>query len=331
MNVLNFNKSQRLNIPSSYYLYDWGDTHIGNPGVSYPAIKEFVRKVKSKKNTFWGHNGDAVEAVLIGDKRWEMDVHSGRYARIMDQINEFCDLFEPIADRCLYVLEGNHEFKLHNFIKVTDEICKRFGLEEQSTVMPDGQKNYSTYSAKLIMNDIKGLAWHGHGVISPKAGDKKQQETNKQIAVKRKLRVIGGVDDANWAAMGHVHQVIRCPPDTDSLHMVDDGISLHECYPKPGRIYIDDNRNLYRIPEEDKWYLATGSALRSYMNGVSGYAERSGYPASEIGCIEIIVQNDSVSNCGKSMLGSEANESTKSENIHVRKVAEVKKKKMNWL
>jgi len=311
MQLLNYTNSNRINIPSTYDLYCWGDTHVGNPGLHEEAILHFRRYIKAKKNRFFVHLGDACEAITLSDKRYELDMHMGRAGRVMDQIREVVDWFNPIADRGLCFLEGNHEHKLHNTIKITDEICRELNMDN------------GTYTAKLVLNDIKGLIWHGAGIVNPRAGDKRQIETNKQIAIKRKLRWLPG-GDADWLGMGHIHQLIIHPPD-DYLHLIDDGKNLKQVYPSPGRIVVDKKRGLYRIPEEDRWYFSSGSALRQYLGGVSGYAERAGYPPSEIGCIKISVKNDKLKNIEKVYLGTndplESVDNKVDNKVDVRKVA----------
>ena len=54
------------------------------------------------------------------------------------------------------------------------------------------------------------------------------------------------------------------------------------------------DKEQYRIAEDDKYYVSSGSFLRSYVEGRMSYAERFGYRPTELGCLKVIVQNDKI-------------------------------------
>jgi hypothetical protein len=156
---------------------------------------------------------------------------------------------------------------------------------------------------KVVLPGFRILDWHGAGVINSRAGDALQRATNEMVTLKRKLRLLGGADDCDVVAMHHVHKLIVHPP-MSILHLVTDAARgrLVETYTQPAHIDIDKSRGLFRVPEEEKWYVACGSFLRGYIEGASTYVEEAGYPAAEIGCIKLTIKNDELVKVEKEFL-----------------------------
>ncbi len=275
-------------LPKDYNLFLWGDTHIGSISTSYEAIKTFTDKIKKDKKNFWAMGGDLIEGIAPNDKRFSLLGHAhggGRSAMIGEQKKEFIKLFQPIANRGLWVLHGNHEHNLINMFNIVEDICERLNIP------------YGTYMAKINMGTFKILDWHGRGIINPMSGDYKQIETNRQINLKRKLRHLA--DDCDIMAMHHVHQLIIHEPD-NKLCLVDDGQQLQQFYQSPC-IHAQDNGHRI-IPEANRWYLACGSGLKQFVQGHSTYAEIAGYRPSELGCIKVKVKDHQLINCEKVFL-----------------------------
>lgn len=275
----------RNNMPGSFTLYLWGDTHIGNNATSYTAINKFIKKVKSKKNTFVGCGGDQLETITVNDKRFALDVHErpGISSRMDDQRDDFKERFSVIADNFEWILDGNHELRYKNIFKVNKDIAKNFNCAYANGVL-----------VKVLFPSFRLMDWHGYGSINSKAGDPKQRRTNNMISLKRKLRCLPG-GDCEVMCSHHYHFLDIDTPNKELVMLTNPNTKrLVQEYTEPHKIWIDKKKEIYRIPEEDKYYLCCGSALRGYEEGYSTYIEEKGYRATEIGCAKIIVKNDKI-------------------------------------
>jgi diadenosine tetraphosphatase ApaH/serine/threonine PP2A family protein phosphatase len=271
-------------LPSSFHLYAANDFHVGNSETSEHAIEQFIHAVKSKKNSYVYLQGDQLESIAIDDKRFDLDVHSGRGPRFDVMRDAFMELLDPIADKVLVILDGNHERRLKNFFKPNQDIAKAWG-----TVYANGTL------AKLIFPEFRLCAWHGSGFIGSYAGDQKQRHVNEQIALKRKLRRLPA-QDCEITSCGHFHRLILSEPDPRLLLITDqEKNELVSDYTKPSRIWLDQERGLYRVPEEERFYLCSGSFLRGYSEDMPSYVEDFGLEATELGYGKIEVKNDKLS------------------------------------
>jgi hypothetical protein len=267
-------------MPSNYVHWLSGDVHVGSSAVSKQSISNLISKVKSVKNGYVSFGGDQLESIVVDDKRFNLEDHPGHAARIDAQRDMFIGTFNIIADKFLWIMDGNHERRWKNVFAPNKDIAKEFNCE------------YSSGIVKAIFSKFRIMDWHGNGSVNSKAGDALQRSTNEMIAVKRKLRVLPA-DDCEVVCMHHIHKLVIHPP-MKILHLVTDSASskLIQSYTQSSRIYIDEDRNLYRIPEEEKWYVSSGSFLRGYLEDVTTYIEEAGYAAAELGCIKVTVKND---------------------------------------
>ena len=50
---------------------------------------------------------------------------------------------------------------------------------------------------------------------------------------------------------------------------------------------MDYGGGIRGVPENDRFYCASGSALRGYVDGISTYSEERGFPPAEAGFIKV--------------------------------------------
>jgi hypothetical protein len=268
-------------LPSSFHLFAVGDIHMGNNEMSERAVETAIKAIRSKKHSFVYLQGDQFESILLSDKRFSLDNHIGRGPRIDSQRDALLELLEPIGDRVLWVLDGNHERRLANIALPNQDIARAWG-----TVYANGTL------AKAIFPGFRLCSWHGAGYIGSYAGDQKQRHVNEQIALKRKLRRLPA-QDCEVISSGHYHRLILSEPDPRLLLMTDrDKNELVSRYTVPSRIWIDQEREYYRVPEEEKWYVCCGSFLKGYSEGSPSYVEDMGLEATELEYGKIEVKND---------------------------------------
>lgn len=284
----------RDRMPGNFELYVTGDKHTGNSTVDSNALRRTNETIKRKKNVYWVDGGDLFEAIAVDDPRFNLEVHRGMDARMNFQIDEYVETHDKIADKCLWLLMGNHELTLMRKTDMIHETAKKMGLIDKDWGKVNGKqvKSYSSYTVKALFPTFRLLDWHGSGYIQSNARDAKTRDVNEGFSIMKKLSRLPG-DDCEILVMHHIHKVRIHAPD-NSMEMITkpDEMKLFEYYKQPSRIYIDKEKDLYRIPEDERFFCSSGSILRTYADGLSTYGEIAGYRPTEMGFIKITVKND---------------------------------------
>jgi len=284
----------REKMPGSFEFYSTGDKHIGNSTMNADALKRTIQTIKSKKNAFWADGGDLFEAIAVDDPRFNIEVHRGMDSRMNFQIDSYVEAHEPIKDKCLWILMGNHELTLMKKTDMIHETARRMGLIDKEWGKVNGvqTKTYSTYTVKALFPTFRLLDWHGSGYTQSNARDAKTREVNDGFSIMKKLSRLPG-DDCEILIMHHIHKVRLHAPD-QSMTMITKPkeMKLYEDYKQPSRIYIDKEKDLYRIPDDERFFCSSGSILRTYLEGSTTYGEIAGYRPTESGFIKVTVKND---------------------------------------
>lgn len=254
------------------------DTHIGSSLTHYKGLQACIDYIKAKPNRYAIVLGDLCEAISTDDlKRFSMDTIDLSIPIPLQQYQYWCRLFAPIADRILYINEGNHDFKharYANFVK--DVVCKELNVP------------FGTYSSKLTVIDKAGnirfkvFTSHGFGSLNTTADDPIRRKSNLRLSLKRKLARKAA--DCVLMGIGHTHQLIVSRPETTSF-LYDDGHEIHEGF-------TNAPQSAPYIPDNLRWYVNTGSFLKSQALGVSSYAERAGYNPNDLGYILVTVDRE---------------------------------------
>ena len=92
-----------------------GDIHLGNAACDESLFKGAIERIASDESCYWLGMGDFCEFINVTDPRFSPDslapwikmAHIGDLAKA--QRDRFLDFIEPIASRCLGMIEGNHE------------------------------------------------------------------------------------------------------------------------------------------------------------------------------------------------------------------------------
>jgi len=217
----------------------------------------------------WGCMGDALECIHVGDKRYDPNVHRGKMAVLNAQIDTWMELHEPILDRCIFLLDGNHE----------EHIIKTFNPAEEIALRSSGDIAYGGRTITVNLGGWKLFATHGSRSVNSRAGDASQRENNDCISIKRLLRDLRS--DCKVMAMGHIHKLrIQEPIEKINLLTGEDG-ELWESY---GCDYETSDGVMH---EDARWFCSTGSFVRGYINGATTYVEKAMYPPTELGFIKI--------------------------------------------
>lgn len=267
-------------LPENHNIFFYGDKHEGSVLSSAHGWGAFIKMVKSPYDgcvaNYAADGGDAIEAIMVDDKRFSPDKLNEQLP--LAQMNKAIEIREPIKDKLLYMLMGNHEFKLWRFGNLTEEMCKKLGT------------TYGTYSVRLTVQDLKGKLMYKvfdtHGVrgITSTADDPIRRRTNMELILKRQLRRKAG--DCAVMIKHHTHKLFVCKPASE-LYLTDNGEQIQQGYTGWGQ---DEDY----IHPDARWYGNAGSFLKLYGEGISGYAEIAEYDPVELGFLVLKVRNKKI-------------------------------------
>lgn len=86
-------------------LYPLGDWHYGSRQCDDSFIQKVVAEIKSDPQARWVGLGDLIENAIVGSKS---DVYL-QTCPPKEQIDHVVKLLEPIKEKCLFMIPGNHE------------------------------------------------------------------------------------------------------------------------------------------------------------------------------------------------------------------------------
>lgn len=279
-------------VPNNFNIFLCGDQHIGSVLSSKKLWDQFVEMVNSEfdgikpEHNYVVDHGDALEAIDVTDIRFDFTsgeetedgtpVFDVNDSLILRQSKKAIKDRAPIKNNIITILKGNHDHKwlrYGNFVK--DVICNDLDVK------------YGTFSCVIEYMDqgerilFKHYAHHGYGTIRSIAHPAKRRATNKKISLLQKFDSKFG--DCLLNSMGHTHQLIICDPEPLLYVTTRDG-KIHHEYTKPDKVigYIEPNH---------RWYVNTGSFLKTYGLGFDGYGERAGYDPIDLGFAIVKVRN----------------------------------------
>ena len=107
--------------PTRFTVIPLGDIHLGNRACDEAMFKAAVDRIAEDKSCYWIGLGDFCEFVNATDPRFSSDSlapwikmsHMSDLAKA--QRDRFLDFIEPIASRCLGLVEGNHERAIRKY------------------------------------------------------------------------------------------------------------------------------------------------------------------------------------------------------------------------
>lgn len=231
------------------------DLHYGCESCNISKLKETIQYIKSRPNCRFYLGGDMIEGINMSDKRFALETVESNYRKdLMNlayaQIDGLYNLLKPIADKCLFLLEGNHELTVKNryyfdACSVMAEKLKVSNFEHSALI------RFCFTSSKTMTKEWILFTEHGHG-----AGRKIGAKIGSIVAV-------GEGVEADAYIMGHNHG------------------KAHVCQP---RIHIGGHTP--RIIEKEKTYVLAGSYKKTYAPE-STYGERAGYLPVSLGSLSL--------------------------------------------
>jgi len=110
-----------------------GDLHLGNALCDEKLLAETVAEIEADPLHYWGGMGDYGDFIKRGDRR-HRESHLARWMHGKDdlsaaQVDRIVKVLDPIKDKCLWLVRGNHEDLIHKRYEhdVYAELCRRLG------------------------------------------------------------------------------------------------------------------------------------------------------------------------------------------------------------
>lgn len=125
-------------------IHPMADLHIGDSMCDFKSVMERIAYIKNTPNAYCILDGDLMDTAIassIGDTY-------GANLQPMEQLKQCVKIFEPIKDKILAVLPGNHENRVYKTdgVDLTEIMCSQLGIASR----------YSPTTALLFIRFGKG-------------------------------------------------------------------------------------------------------------------------------------------------------------------------------
>lgn len=245
-----------------------GDIHYGGRDCNVKLLRACVRKIADDPLHFWVGMGDYSEWIIPGDPRFDFrdlspEEKAGQlHGMVTEQERGVVAELLPIKDRCLGMLEGNHEHKLTKrlMVPIQDNLCRAIGGA--------GNNLNLDYSAILKLRLVRKVgsshtsstckiyAHHGAG-----GGRKKGAKVNRVEDLASMFPY------CDIYVQGHVH---------DRICFISSALDARE---KTDTIY-----------DRPRAFGVTGTFKETYTQGGIGYGEQAQYPPTALGVITFTIR-----------------------------------------
>lgn len=272
-------------VPADCTIILTGDTHDGSNLFAREAYQELLAEIHDTTGMYLIHMGDACESRCTDHRYFELATADPDRLTPDFQVDSVVETHRCVSGKILAWLQGNHEWSLHRYGDLSARIAREL------------QAPYGTYTCRLALNDAHGCMMklfltHGIGCqLTSNAKDLEQQQANMKATLKRRLQNKSG--DCVLMACGDTHKLLVVQPAQRLFLAEDDRGTLKSHYVRPG-----DGQERWIEPDR-RWYVNTGSWLKMYQEGVSGYAERFGFDPIELGYARIEIRDRKIHNVEK--------------------------------
>jgi hypothetical protein len=252
-----------------------------------------IKMIEDDPDATWSLGGDTTDSMNSQDDRYKMGQYEGHAERTDAQIDIAVKFLEPIKDKLLWVLMGNHEYRVWNTTDVAKRLARRLGCDCYEDLDNPDPNISSVMQMKVNMGAYTVLDGHWEWYVNSMANDDYIAWENERRSLKKRMCKVGGVDDCDAVVCHHIHKVHAIPPTTEKFMktVTDKDGKLRAVYAKPTKIWINEKKGLFYYTRDDRWYGSSGGFMPSYVEGFSTYAERKGYKPTEMGCVKGIVRN----------------------------------------
>lgn len=242
-----------------FYLIPIGDIHYGTKNCDIKKLEGLISWIAANKNVYWLGLGDMIEAINYSDKRFDPQNILPELQNSLDnlpsaQAFQLAKKFNVIKDRCIGLMEGNHEetVRLKYHLSVTDLMADKLNTRNLGYVCM-----IRLYFRRLGRNrPVIVYATHGFG-----GGRMVGSKINNLINIARDF-------EADIYLAGHVHEKIGC--DRERLEVN-----------KSGKARLYARKKVFGI---------TGCFYKTYEVGCKSYGEKQQYSPTPMGVLKIIIE-----------------------------------------
>ncbi|MFC1453687.1 hypothetical protein ACFLQL_00720 [Verrucomicrobiota bacterium] len=248
----------------NFNIYPIGDVHLGASNCAEPHFRNYVDVIRKDKNAKWFGGGDLIDAVIWADrKRWDASnvppwlggkpisvIKKSLKDTVKAQIDRLVEILDPIKDKCIGLIEGNHEYTMVHYHNrdVLGTLCDDLKVDDLTDCcfIRFKLKRYTKSNNDTAVITMRGL--HGRG-----GGRTAGAEPNQ-------LQRLAQETDAEFVFRGHSHTFCIAPPVPRLM------------VPRQGALTDHAKSHIVRAAN---W----GCFLLSYAPGDSTYDSRAQYPA----------------------------------------------------
>ena len=270
-----------------FKIWNIADIHLGAKGCDIPLLKRDINKIKKDPFSFWVGGGDLIDAISTRDKRFNPEeLDPSLKIKDLGAIGKVCterlrDLLQPIAHKCLGLCMGNHERK-HEITNSQQDLhawlCHELGVQnlrysaffDLAFFYTSKIKKPVLYTARERTEFVKKIGrtktntetfrvfiHHGVGASATSGG-----------RINRLHKIMQSFE-ADIYMMGHVHSREATAPAT-------------QCANSP----------CTELKIKQKIGCISGSYMKTYAQGSTGYGEVAGYPVSRLGASCVFIKPD---------------------------------------
>lgn len=246
-----------------------GDIHEGSANHAEESFKYAIKTIKETPNSYVIGMGDYVDAINHRDPRFNPAEIDPEYA-IKDlkdlpniQVQRVCRKLEPIKDKIIGLLYGNHEESLikYSTFDPVKQIVKTLGIDIPK-IGYTGIVAINIYRGSRKTISLQYIIDLNHGI-----GGTGKREGYKVNIVHDVFRWTSG----DCRVMAHIHQMSSDLQDFSYLN-------LHK----------------YQLNYRKVWFGSTGCFMHKQKQGTRGYFESKAGPHSDLGMLryEITIGED---------------------------------------
>lgn len=262
---------------NGFWIYLLGDLHIGSAACDYGIIKSAIKEIQETPNAIWFGLGDYGDYISFKDKRFDPEAVAdvtdimakksagrdlGTLARVLNDIgtsqtNAAYRFLEPIKEKGVLLLEGNHERTFSGILNPASVLATYLGI-------PFGGYCAGVNLRLCTHNDKDGMVMklllhHGSGGTRKDGG-----------ALNKVIDWASEFEDIDIVATGHFHK--RPIDPIDRLGWTND--------PEPKQY------------QKTTLVIVNGSAKKTYPAGHGEWEERMMFRPSSLGFAKVLVWID---------------------------------------
>jgi len=258
-----------LNTGKSANIYFLGDIHEGNCNSRVDLLEKAVKIVKDDDIGYWYGMGDYIDAILHTDsKRFDPSTIHPSY-RLKDlknlpilQVKNVFERLEPIKDKCLGLLIGNHEAS-----------CSKFNSVDVYKYLIELMSDKDAKRMKELT-----LGYVCIGQISLSRKNRNKPEAAWTVALQHGD---GGTGFLPGYPVSKVYEMFR-------YYITDINVMghIHQLY-GDSRKYLDYNAMKGSISKVRRCHGVCGTFLETYIDGNANYFEGKGRSEGDVGFLKV--------------------------------------------